>query len=159
MKIICGDYKPEDIIFKGPISITFKSDLIFAGKGFNISYEVIDFPDNQHFLCRDGKLIAAEKKCDHKVDCNDASDETNCGFKLPIPEFNCGQVINIEPSVNLRILGGQLAMEGKWPWQASIQYTELEPSGHFCGGALIHPQFVATAAHCVRLDKLMMANQ
>ena len=47
----------------------------------------------------------------------------------------------------LRIIGGTEAKPGRWPWQVVIlnKYREA-----FCGGTLIHPRWVVTAAHCVR---------
>jgi trypsin len=42
------------------------------------------------------------------------------------------------------IVGGATATNSEWPWVVSLQGS----SGHFCGGTLISPQWVATAAHC-----------
>ncbi|KXJ30135.1 CUB and peptidase domain-containing protein 2 [Exaiptasia diaphana] len=49
---------------------------------------------------------------------------------------------------NVRIVGGTEAPPGAWPWQVMIRTKSSFP-GHFCGGSLIHPQWVVTAAHCL----------
>jgi len=98
------------------------------------------------------------------LDCNDASSEDflrkncrlSCGICVPPtkappkpttrawkvkPAGKCG-VKNVFGS---RVIGGIDAQKGAWPWQVLIR---LGGSTH-CGGSLINPFWVVTAAHCV----------
>ena len=51
---------------------------------------------------------------------------------------------------NTRIVGGVSADHGDWPWQAQIR---TKYGFTYCGGTLIAPQWVATAAHCVEDER------
>ncbi|XP_067325715.1 serine protease 55-like [Anolis sagrei] len=61
-----------------------------------------------------------------------------CGFR---PEYDGVQGFSVGGS---RIVGGSKAEEGKWPWVVSIQTGAF----HFCGGSIVHPWWVLSAAHC-----------
>ena len=45
-----------------------------------------------------------------------------------------------------KVVGGQQAQPGEWPWQVSL----MRGSFPFCGGTLVSNQYIITAAHCVK---------
>lgn len=51
------------------------------------------------------------------------------------------------------IVGGAPSTPGEWPWQVALIDGGAAGSNfyaaQFCGGSLIHPQWVLTAAHCI----------
>ncbi|XP_001505529.1 chymotrypsin-like protease CTRL-1 [Ornithorhynchus anatinus] len=61
--------------------------------------------------------------------------------------YGCG-IPAIRPAINFsqRIVNGENAMPGSWPWQVSLK--ERSNGVHFCGGSLINQYWVVTAAHC-----------
>ncbi|MEM9479094.1 MAG: serine protease [Verrucomicrobiota bacterium] len=54
-------------------------------------------------------------------------------------------------SIQPRIVGGGEAPVNGYPWMAALIFSDEASylNGQFCGGALVHPYWVVTAAHCV----------
>nr|XP_047904584.1 chymotrypsin-like elastase family member 3B [Anser cygnoides] len=48
-----------------------------------------------------------------------------------------------------RVVNGEDAVPYSWPWQISLQYERDGTFRHTCGGTLIAPDWVMTAAHCI----------
>lgn len=56
---------------------------------------------------------------------------------------DCGS----RPLTQARIVGGTEAAVNSWPWQAML--LTYRGRTQFCGGTLVDPLWVVTAAHCV----------
>ncbi|XP_069823938.1 chymotrypsinogen 2-like [Dendropsophus ebraccatus] len=67
-------------------------------------------------------------------------------FVLLGGSYGCG-VPRIRPVIsgNSKIVNGEDAVSGSWPWQVSLQTST---GAHYCGGSLISQLWVVTAAHC-----------
>ncbi|KAK3740262.1 hypothetical protein QZH41_017826 [Actinostola sp. cb2023] len=50
-----------------------------------------------------------------------------------------------EKPLSARVINGEDALQHAWPWQISLRVN----GRHICGGSLIKPDWVLTAAHCV----------
>ncbi|NWU72492.1 CTRC protein, partial [Pterocles burchelli] len=62
--------------------------------------------------------------------------------------YGCGQPA-VPPLLGSRVVGGEDAVPHSWPWQVSLQSLNAGTWQHLCGGTLIDPSWVLTAAHCI----------
>lgn len=66
------------------------------------------------------------------------------GIYLFVVVGSCGS------KTHTRIVGGTTATPKSWPWQAMLMYQRDNGEWRqFCGGSLVHNEWVVTAAHCV----------
>ena len=67
-------------------------------------------------------------------------------------------ITNISESVPDSIVGGEEVQNGRaYPWMASLIHRDK----HYCGGSLIHPEWIVTAAHCItdkKPDEIVLAS-
>ncbi|XP_031752037.1 transmembrane protease serine 2-like [Xenopus tropicalis] len=77
--------------------------------------------------------ISTNQICNGVPDCPYGDDEQNCGSGV---SYN---------SVANHKVGGANAAPGNWPWHVGLRYK----TGLLCGGSIISPKWIVTAAHCV----------
>ncbi|KAJ8791868.1 hypothetical protein J1605_020590 [Eschrichtius robustus] len=67
----------------------------------------------------------------------------------------CGSRFRQNQQGGTRIIGGQAAALGAWPWMVSLQIFTYHNNRryHVCGGTLLNSHWLLTAAHCFRNKK------
>ncbi|XP_077199823.1 coagulation factor VII-like [Paroedura picta] len=98
---------------------------------------------NCHQYCRDTPTTVRECFCAKGYRL--ASDEVSC---IPEVDYPCGKIPILakkNESREGRIVGGRVCPPGECPWQALL----IDGVKEKCGGVLLAPSWVVTAAHCL----------
>ncbi|MDM8525272.1 serine protease [Desulfococcaceae bacterium HSG8] len=55
--------------------------------------------------------------------------------------------------ISPRITNGSDAQPGAWPWMTALVPRDASPAENYCGGVLIHPEWVITIANCTEFTQ------
>ncbi|MEZ4870006.1 MAG: trypsin-like serine protease [Caldilineaceae bacterium] len=77
----------------------------------------------------------------------------------PTAEATLVQAAAVQAPAAPTIIGGIEAKPGAWPWQVALIINDAPNAylGEYCGGSLLSPNWVLTAAHCVTNDAGVIA--
>ncbi|XP_058432346.1 ovochymase-1 [Marmota monax] len=129
---VCGDMLPSPLLMEtNQAIVTFVSDAENSGSGFELCFSAVQNSGTDS-LNKNGLTTLLK---------------TNTIFTgKAIPYDICGIPPFSPQWLSRRIAGGEEACPHCWPWQVGLRFL----GDHQCGGAIIDPVWILTAAHCVQ---------
>ncbi|GAU99797.1 hypothetical protein RvY_10747 [Ramazzottius varieornatus] len=149
----CGENGPQQLFASSTIvKVHFRSDNTDTRSGFRLSFKDAACA-NGFSLCPGSETVCIlpSQYCNNVTDCPNGTEEgplcsAPCGTTTIQPkEDRSGVVGDRGNGKSNRIVGGEEAIPHSLPWQVAF----LSSTGSLiCGGSIINPQWVMTAAHC-----------
>ncbi|XP_060840496.1 uncharacterized protein LOC132921476 isoform X1 [Rhopalosiphum padi] len=102
------------------------------------------------FSCSNGQCIVWSNVCDGRKDCSDGSDENKelCArYEYRMNTTECGREY-ITDNKSVSNINGEKTLVGTVPWNAAIYQKHTSKYDLTCGGSIISPNLVISAAHC-----------
>ena len=109
---------------------------------------------NKMFVCFVTLSLAIVSKSQLFDDKYDGISHAEIGDYPALNAPNCG-IAKMKGIPKTRIINGERAQEGEFPWMASLHYEDKsKPETYFCGGVLIGDLWVLTVKHCIKEYKI-----
>lgn len=135
---VCGtDWDSSDMSYKACNILGYKDVNETRIRDENeVAFKRISLKSSEDKKQMKSIFIKSKKKCDGD----------NVTVYLKCQNYMCG-ISHVPVKPSLRIVGGKESVPGSWPWLAALHGGPDEV--FFCGGVLISPWWVLSAAHCV----------